>query len=434
MTNAEIIEIRQERSNLLEQAKAMNTMSTSRNKDFTAEEQTRYNGIIAKMDMLSKDVNDGIDSKLGLDEMENRLNYLGEPVAGRVPVEAMPQRYDPNKLFAKNESIVSNRYSLPNSIKASDLDFGRWFKGMVTNNWEGASAEFQASQNSGTDTGGGYLVPAPLSERVIDLARNQARTIQAGAMTVPMTSSSLTMANVTQDPTASWTAENATAAESDMAFGAIKMYAHTLVCLVRISIELIEDASNLSAVLNNAMAQALALELDRAALFGDGVGNPLGLSSTLDVQSIDMGANGAALTNYAKFSNAWQKIQEVNGPDSGLSAIMNPREAGAIDLLVDANLNPLAPPQSWSKINKFSTNQIPIDLTHGTATNASTVIMGDYSNLIFGMRTNQLGIEFSRSAGTAFEKLQVLARVYLRADTAVIRPNHFVKIEGIIPA
>jgi hypothetical protein len=34
-------------------------------------------------------------------------------------------------------------------------------------------------------------VPAPLSARVIDLARNQTRVFQAGAVTVPMTSQTL---------------------------------------------------------------------------------------------------------------------------------------------------------------------------------------------------------------------------------------------------
>jgi hypothetical protein len=43
---------------------------------------------------------------------------------------------------------------------------------------------------------GGHLVPTALSSRVIDLARNQARVFQAGAITVPMGAQTLKLAKV----------------------------------------------------------------------------------------------------------------------------------------------------------------------------------------------------------------------------------------------
>ena len=51
---------------------------------------------------------------------------------------------------------------------------------MATGDWD--CAEHERALSEGTATAGGHLVPTPLSARVVDLARNQARVFQAGAL------------------------------------------------------------------------------------------------------------------------------------------------------------------------------------------------------------------------------------------------------------
>lgn len=321
---------------------------------------------------------------------------------------------------------------LPDGIRPEELSLGRMLRGLVTGDWKGAEAERRAL-GSTPDTLGGYLVPSTLSARIIDLARNQARVIQAGAQTLPMETAQVTLARVEGDPTAYWRGEHAAITESDMAFGAINLKARTLAAMVRVSVELLEDALNLSQVVENALSQALALELDRAALFGSGTGDePLGLRNWTGVNVVDLGANGAAPT-FADFSKAVQKIWERNGPDAGLAVIMAPRTAGDLDRLTDSTGQPLRPPASFEALRKLVTNQVPVNLTKGTATNASVAFVGAFSELLIGARTN-LTIEASRQAGDAFGKLQVLVRAYLRADVAVMRPEWFTVVDGIIPA
>jgi HK97 family phage major capsid protein len=63
--------------------------------------------------------------------------------------------------------------------------------------------------------------------------------------------------------------------------------------------------------------------------------------------------------------------------------------------------------------------------------------VGDFSNLLFGIRQD-ITIEASKSGGSAsgedvYAQMQVAIRAYLRMDIAIIRPNHFCKIEGIKP-
>jgi HK97 family phage major capsid protein len=310
-------------------------------------------------------------------------------------------------------------------------------RGYVFGNWKGAEAERRAG-SIGDSTLGGYLVPSPLGTRVIDLARKKARVLQAGAVTVPMESNTLTLAKVTADPTPAWKAENAQGTFSDATFGKLEFVAKTLVSLTKVSVELFEDALNLENIVESSMSQSLSLELDRAALYGQGAAaEPLGLVNTSGIGVHDMGVNGAALTNYDPFSTAVEKILTANGPSEGLAGIMAPRTWGTLDRLKEATTNaPLGAPASFESLQKLVTNQVPITRTQGSANNASDVFVGDFQQLLIGTRT-QLVVEISRqagdSSGSAFRDMQIWLRAYLRADVGLALPGYFTKIIGIIP-
>lgn len=312
-----------------------------------------------------------------------------------------------------------------------DLSIGKYVRGIVTGDWSNAEAEKRA-MSEGTLSGGGYMVPNLLSAQVIDLSRNQARVIQAGAVTVPMDSNKLTLAKVLTGPKAGWKAENEPIVESnEMSLGAVNLEAKTLIGMMRMSVELLEDAANIDSIISTELSAALALELDRAAMFGSGSENePLGLYNSPGIQKIDMGANGEAIQNYTKFSEAVEMVQNVNGEATGI--IWSPRTAGAIDRLADTTGQPLRAPASYEQLTKYATNQVPNNIDMGTAKNASVALVGDWTQLLIGARTNLI-LEASREAAGAFEKMQVVVRAYLRADIALAKANHFVAIDGIIP-
>jgi len=190
-------------------------------------------------------------------------------------------------------------------------------------------------------------------------------------------------------------------------------------------------------LVQQAIASALALEVDRCALMGDGVGKPLGIRGYTGVQKITLGTgNGGELDGYNTFSRAVQKIAEVNGPSEGLSVIYAPRTAGDLDRMLDGTGQPLKPYPSWDKLNKFITNQVPTNLVKGSANNTSEAYVGDFQRLLIGMRTG-LNLEVSKvaadSTGSAFTQSQIWIRAYLRCDTALTHSNFFTVIDGIIP-
>lgn len=318
------------------------------------------------------------------------------------------------------------------SLDEQRYAFGQVVRALAVGDWSDVPHEVRAALSTAPDAAGGFTVPDELATFVLDLARANAVAIQAGTRTIPMTSKTLTVPTLEADPTGVWKAENELATEdTTTAFGARVLEAKTWMVLVRMSLELLEDSSLAAQAVENAIAAAGGLALDRAILIGSGIGEePLGIANTPGVLEVNLGENGAAITSYAPFSQAVQKIAENNG--QAAAVILHPRDMGAIDRLTDTTGQPLTPPESWQALKKLVTSSLPTNLTHGTATNASLALVGDFSNVFLGLRL-PLSIQVSREAGDVFQRGQVLIRARLRADVAVGRPSHLVKLTGIVP-
>lgn len=335
--------------------------------------------------------------------------------AARQPVNRQVDPAEDNPSYGNPDAIVALKSSQKLADHVGGLDprenvgLAKWLKAIITGDWTDVPAPVKA-MSVGSVGAGGVLVPGPLSVRLIDLARNQARVMQAGAITVPMESSTLKIARLTGDPSGEWKAENAALSqESELSFDSVELQAHTLMTIATMSVELAEDGRDVDNVIERSLAAALALELDRAALYGSGSGEePLGIISTpgVDVTDTSAGLPGG----YADFSYAVERIRGGNYEPNAV--IYSPGVAGILDRLVDSTGQPLQPLPSFAELRKLTTNQAA----------AGDAFVGDWSQLLVGLRTN-LTIEASREAatetGNAFSKLQVKVRAYLRADVAV---------------
>lgn len=406
-------------------------------RDLTSSEETEYRSMERNVRKLQLDIS----------EKKDELRAAGItrfPGDGPLAPSIMGDGFSSDngeeiRMLRPDEKIADHvRYrSIGMEEREGSLSFGRYIRGIVTGDWDGAEHEKRALKE-GDDTLGGYLVPSPLSAKIIDLARNASVCMRAGALTIPMESNTLDLAKILQDPTAYWRGENKPITVSDMSFGKLTLKARTLAALVKVSVEVIEDAMNLDQIVSSALSQALALELDRACIFGEGTPiEPLGLYNTEGVQVIDMGENGAALDSYLVFSQAAGKIADANGPEArNLALAMSPREYTEMDGWTDTLGQPLKPTKSYEDMRKFISNQIPTNMTKGAADDASIMIAGDFSQMLVGMRTN-IAVKVSEDAadetGSAFTDMQVWIRAYLRADLVVARPPWFCVIDGVIP-
>lgn len=78
----------------------------------------------------------------------------------------------------------------------------------------------------------------------------------------------------------------------------------------------------------------------------------------------------------------------------------------------------------------YETGQLPINETCGTAVNASTLVVGDFSQLFLGVRTD-LRVEVFPQVGAA--NGQVLLVVWFRGDIQIGRGSSFAVRTGLPP-
>lgn len=111
--------------------------------------------------------------------------------------------------------------------------------------------------------------------------------------------------------------------------------------------------------------------------------------------------------------------------------VMAPRTWRTIEGFTDTTGQPLRAPVSIERIPRLSTTLVPVDQTHGTANNASPIIVGDFSQMMLGVRSG-LRVEVLRERFA--DNLQYAFLAHLRFDVQLAQPKAFAALKGIIPA
>ena len=413
-------ELRAKRTAARTAADEILTRAQGEQRDLAPEELAAYTGHIA----TQRDVEDEIERRRDEELAELRAAAGAPDGGGAVPHEPVLTRADSFEQWCQTRGLMGE---VPAGEQPPSFD--KFLRGIATGDWTGAEQERALSE--GTLTAGGHLVPTPLSSRVIDLARNQTRVFQAGAITVPMTAQTLKLARLTGEGTPAWKAENAAITAADMTFDAVTFTARTLVRLVTLSLELFEDADPSSEdVIARSFAAQVALELDRVALRGTGTPpEPRGVLNTSGITTTTHGANGALIATATAYDWWLDAAGVVRGNNFEPNAhIQAPRSSISLSKLREATTSAyLSPPPSM--LPMLVSKQVPINLTVGTSTDCSEVYTGDWSNLMVGIRT-QFNLRFLGERFLA-DNLQVAFLAYLRADIQLAQPSAFVVDTGV---
>jgi len=287
----------------------------------------------------------------------------------------------------------------------------------------------RAALSEGTDSAGGFSIPTTVLPQFIDRLRARTQFIQAGAQTVMLEGMKTRIMRIVADPVPTWRAENAAVTESDPTFDAIDLAPKSLAVLVKVSVELLQDSVNVAAALEQALIGALSVELDRAALFGTGTLQPLGLFNQAGINTFSMGANGAAPTNYDPLIDALYEL-ELDNADAPTAAIWHPRTARNLRKLKDTTGQPLQPLPAIRDLPLLASTSVPITQTQGTSTDCSTILMGDFTRALLGIR-QELRIQVLNEVYMG--NLQVGFLAHLRADVAFERADAFCRITGVRP-
>ncbi|NEW58590.1 phage major capsid protein [Nocardia cyriacigeorgica] len=309
----------------------------------------------------------------------------------------------------------------------SDSDggnFGLYLRGLATGDWSGAQHE--RAMVEGTLSAGGHLVPTPLANKVIDLARNATQVVRAGAVTVPMTAATLKIPRLTGEGSPAWRNEGAAITAGDLAFDAVTFTARSLDRLVILSRELFQDSDpSAGDIIAQSFAAQIAVELDRVALRGSGSApEPRGVLNTSGITTTTHGANGTAISSYDWFLDAAGAVRNNNYEPTG--HIVAPRTGTSLAKLKNSQNDYLVPPATM--LPMYGTKQVPINLTVGTSNDASEIYTGQWDLLALGIRHGfEIELLRERYADTG----QVAFVAHLRADVQVLQPAAFVVDTGV---
>ena len=297
-----------------------------------------------------------------------------------------------------------------------------------------ATTSVRNSLSRGTDTSGGFAVPSIVMPGILEAMVPASALLTAGVGIIPLDqgAKSFTVVAVDAIPNAGWRLEAGTVPESDPSFRAVVAIPQSLSFFFKVSRELLADAPNMNAALNQAIAQAFAKELDRAGLIGTGTApEPRGLLNTAGVLPVTNGANGASLatTKYANLFSGVQSMLQVDAP-MPTAFIMSPRTKVGFAALVDSTGQSLSVPSMLASVPMISTSQISNALTVGTSSDASQIFMGDFTRMAFMMR-EQIHIQLVDQLFAGTEQIGFYCHV--RADVLVQYPRAFAVITGVRP-
>ena len=350
---------------------------------------------------------------------EARGQNFGAPTGGNAWVNA--QTGMPVQVLAPSDRLCTR------TPHGDEPTVGGLLQAMLTG---AKTPDIRAALSEGTDSAGGFSIPLTVLPAFIDRLRAKTQFIQAGAQTVMLDGMRTRIMRIATDPVPTWRAENAAVNESDPTFDAVDLVPKSLACLVKVSVELLQDSVNVADALEQALAGALSVELDRACLFGSGAAQqPLGLFNQAGINTFSMGANGAAPTNYDPLIDALYEL-ELDNADAPTAAIWHPRTARTMRKLKDSTGQPLQPFPAISDLPLLGTTSVPINQTQGTSTDCSTILLGDFSRALLGLR-QELRIQVLNE--TYMGNLQVGFIAHLRADVAFERADAFCRITGVRP-
>lgn len=426
-------------------AAAKELLQGSEGRARTDVEERQLKALDAEMDRLEADIKRA--------EREERLAQPTStgirPDVGTGTPEVRTNAHTPMLWTDKETGRELRSYSMSRGENLADafgpvekpLSLGRMIVGHVRGVWpKGWEAEQRAVQ-IGIGASGGFVVPDAWG-RIIPLAANNSVALQAGAEVLDMPEGTLKLGRVISDPASNWYGELPTELSlTDPSFGLFTLTAHTLAVRVLCSVQWFEDAPNGAQLVEEAVGRSLGLAFDSAIVNGVASENLEGLRTWLpgdapnSINEISMGTNGAAISDYSKWVTAVQNILEGNyaGRLEDLTTVYAPRTWGTIEGFKEATTNaPLAGPDSFNRLKKLVSTQLPITETQGSSGVASTAYVGDFRRLLVGMRKG-ITIEATRTGGDAWKRLGVEVRGYVRLDWTVTLPKHFTRIIGIIP-
>jgi HK97 family phage major capsid protein len=342
-------------------------------------------------DMLSAAIEDGTSLA---DFQRQALDFIGSDTG-----TATRQRMHSPAIRRGGE----REYSLMRAIAAE-----------YSGNWSEAGFEREVAQETtravGKSASGFYVPPAVLGRAVIttatapqligtdhmssafiDALLPEVAVMGLGATILPGLVENVSIPRMVSGTAAAWVAEGAAAAESSPVFDSVPLSLKQLSARSQLSRrQMKQSLPGLDVLLRNDLRRSLAIELDRAAIAGAGSATvPRGILNSVGIGSVAIGANGGVpffqfLTklmaeveseNVAGTSYGWLTNHFVKG------TLLSTQTAASAQQMILQRIG-----TDWNIAGHKAafSNLVPANGTKGTGTALSSIIFGNWSDLLIG--------------------------------------------------
>lgn len=322
------------------------------------------------------------------------------------------------------------------TVAGQDFSFCRAIMGIATNQWKGAERERDAmlaagekrALSQGTTTAGGFLVPEQHSAEMTQLLRNASFLAQLPTRRMEgLTGSPVNVSQQDGAAVSRWVAENSAITDDDQTFTETALVPHQLASLTKLSARLLRmGIPGAEQIVREDLMKVTAIELDRTALEGSGVGEePVGIVSTA-------GINETVLSGAVTFDALTNLVADLdidNVADTGGRAwVMNPVLRRELGQLVDGNSRPLL-----DSLNTWAGDSVPmqrlllgypwhmsntVTKVCGPSQDRTRLFLVDWNDFIWAS-WGTMELAASNVAGAAFENNQMFIRILSEHDYAL---------------
>jgi len=313
--------------------------------------------------------------------------------------------------YLANPSSAAKREAAAFEIEASEAaaaKLGRASRGITIPN-----EVFKRDMVAGTDTAGGALVSTEISSDFISLLTNASVLAQTGSTILTGLTGNISIPRAGSQQTSYWVGEGSNVTESDMTIEQVNMTPRTIGAMTDISRKLlIQSSLDVETLVRQHLANSVALEIDRAALYGLGSSSePLGLHNVTGIATENVGNNDPS---WADVVNMESDISVANALTGTLAYVTRANIAGAMKVKAKDSGSGLF-------VNDNGTvNGYPCYVSNQVE--AGDIWFGNWSELILGYWS---GLDLQVDPYTGGASGNVRVRVLQDVDVAVKNPESF---------
>jgi len=334
------------------------------------------------------------DADIGLTETETRsfsvlraIDYLANP-GSAAKREAAAFEIEASEAAASRLGRASRGITIPNEV-------------------------FRRDMQTTPDTAGGNLISTQLSSDFISLLRNSSVLAQTGSTILTGLTGNVSIPRQGSSQSAYWIGEGSNVTESDMTIEQVNMTPRTIGAMTDISRKLlIQSSLDVESLVRNSLASSVALEIDRAALYGLGSSSePLGVHNTTGIATENITNNDPTFGEIVAMES---DISVANALTGNLAYVTRANIAGAMKVKTkDSGSGQFV----W---DNGTVNGYPAYISNQIE--AGDVFFADWSSLIVGYWS---GLDLQVDPYTGGASGNVRVRVLQDVDCAVKNPESF---------